>query len=106
MMALFARIDLLSAYWKGDASAQRQTLRVIDFMDEYVSPAPNREANSVAVQIWRPKLMHTSEPRYSCEEHTGKVYRWQLYWFEHLPRHQHYTFAETSDSKILSLGLV
>jgi hypothetical protein len=106
LMGLFARIDLLSAYWKGDAPAQGQTLRMIDFMDKYISPAPNREANSAAVQMWRHKLMHTSEPRYLLDEHTGKVYRWLLHWFEQLPRAQHYTFAETYDSKILNLGLV
>jgi hypothetical protein len=104
MMDLFARIDLLSAFWKGDASSQGQTLRMIEFMDRYLSP--NHEANSVAVQMWRHKLMHTSEPRYLHDDRTGKIYRWLLHWGEHLPSEQHYTFAETSDSRILNIGLI
>ena len=104
MMTLFARIDLLSAYWAGDASTKGQTLRMIDFMDKYMSS--NREANSVAVQMWRHKLMHTSEPRNLLDERTNKVYRWLLHWGERLPADQHYTFAETSDSRILNLGLL
>lgn len=104
MMGLFARIDLLSAYWKGDASSHGQTIRMIKFMDQYLSP--NHEANSVAVQMWRHKLMHTSEPRHLHDHHTGKIYRWLLHWGEHLPSHQHYTFAETSDSRILNIGLM
>ena len=50
--------------------------------------------------------MHTSEPRHLLDERTGKVYRWLLHWWEHLPPDQHYTFAETSNSKILNLALV
>jgi hypothetical protein len=33
MMATFARIDLLSAYWRGDAGSKGQTERIIDFAD-------------------------------------------------------------------------
>lgn len=104
MMAVFARIDLLSAYWKGNAASKDQTIRMIDFMDKYITD--DHEANSVAVQMWRHKLMHTSEPRYLLNERTGKLYRWLLHWWEHLPLEQHCTFAETSDSRILNLGLV
>ncbi len=104
MMALFARIDLLSGHWNGNAASKGQTERMIHFMDKYISH--NHEANSVTVQMWRHKLMHTSEPRYLLDERTGKSYRWLLHWWEHLPLEQHYTFVETSDSKILNLGLV
>ena len=104
MMTVFARIDLLSAYWKGNAASRDQTIRMIDFMDKYISH--DHEANSVAVQMWRHKLMHTSEPRYLLNERTGKFYGWLLHCWEHLPLEQHYTFAETSDSRILNLGLV
>lgn len=103
MMGLFARIDLLSACWKGSSSIG-QTVRMIEFMDRYLSP--NREANSVAVQMWRHKLMHTSEPRHLRDDRTGKIYRWLLHWGEHLPSDQHHSFAETSDSKILNIGLI
>ena len=54
MMAFFARVDLLSAYWKGNAASRDQTTRMIDFMDTYISR--DHEANSVAVQMWRHKL--------------------------------------------------
>lgn len=104
MMSVFARIDLLSAYWKGNTSPRGQTKRMVDFMDTYISP--NHEANSVAVKMWRHILMHTSEPHHVRNESTGKLYRWLLHWGEHLPPDQHYTFAETSDSKILNLGLI
>ena len=104
MMAVFSRIDLLSSYWKGDAGTRGQTPRMIHFMDKYISP--DHEANSVAVQMWRHKLMHTSEPRYLFNVRTGKYYGWLLHWWEHLPLEQHYTFTETSDSRILNLGLV
>ena len=104
MMGVFARIDLFSAHWKGDATSSSQTIRMADLMNTYIFS--DREANSVAVQIWRHKLMHTSEPRHLLDERTGKVYRWLLHWYEHLPRDQHYTFNETPNSKILNLGLV
>lgn len=103
-MAFSARTDLLSAYWRGSAAPRDQTIRMIDFMNQYVSG--DHKANSVAVQIWRHKLMHTSEPRFLLDERTGKVYRWLLHWWKHLPLSQHYTFADTSDSRVLSLGLV
>lgn len=102
MMTCFAHIDLLSAYWRGNKNGQ--TERMIAFMDKYISP--NREANSVAVQMWRHKLMHTAEPRFLTNQTTGKVYKWLLHWREHLPIEQHYIFQETSDSKILNIGLI
>lgn len=102
MTGLFARVDMASAYWKGNFDSQ--TLRMVGFMDLYVSS--NREANSVAVQMWRHKLMHTSQPRYLRNEKIGKTYRWLLHWWTHLPAEQHYTFVETSDSRILNIGLV
>ena len=104
MMGLFSRIDLLSAYWKGDASSSGQTARMIDFMDNYISP--DHEANSLSVQMWRHKLMHTSQPRYLFDERIGKTYKWLLHWGEHLPPDQHYRFTETGDSRILALGLI
>jgi hypothetical protein len=104
MMVCFSQIDLFSACWKGDSSSQGQTLRMIDFMEKYI--APNRETSSVAVQIWRHKLMHTGEPRYLLDDKSGRWYRWLLHWWEHLRPDQHFTFSDTSDSRILNLGLV
>ena len=104
MMTVFSLIDVLSTYWKGDASARGQTERMFDFMSTYLSP--HREANSVAIQMWRHKLMHTAQPRFLKNENTNKDYRWLLHWREHLPQEQHYTFVETGDSKILNIGLM
>jgi hypothetical protein len=104
MMAVFARFDLMSAYWKGDASSRGQTIRMTEFLNTFVRQEP--EANSLAVQVWRHKLMHTSEPRFLMNDSTGKVYRWLLHWHEHLPLEQHFTFVETLDSKILNIGLM
>ena len=58
-MGLFARMDLMSAYWRG--TFKDQSARMVSFMTTYVQP--DRMANSVAVQTWRHKLMHTAAPR-------------------------------------------
>lgn len=104
MMVTFARLDLLSAYWRGDAGSKGQTDRMIDFMDAFIQP--DREANAVAVQMWRHKLMHTGEPRYLHDSRTGRHYRWLLHWSHHLPRDQHFKFADSADSRILNLALL
>ena len=56
---------------------------MIDFMNKYISL--NREANSLAIQVWRHKLMHTAEPRFLADRTTGKTYKWLLHWKEQLP---------------------
>lgn len=104
MMLCFALIDLYSAYWKGNSSTEGQSQRMIEFMQKYL--LPDQEACSIAVQMWRHKLMHTGEPQYLLNKDTGKVYRWLLHWGEHLPAKQHFKFSETSDSRILKLGLL
>ncbi len=104
MMVLFSQIDLLSAHWRGDTSSRGQTKRMVDFMEQYMGF--EREVASVAVQMWRHKLMHTGEPRHLYDKRTGKVYRWLLHWGKHLPENLHCTFSETSDSRILNLGLL
>lgn len=102
MMECFSYIDLLSAYWKGNENDQ--TKRMLSFMNTYIRSAS--EENSVAIQVWRHKLMHTSRPRSLMNENTNKVYYWLLHWYEHLPEEQHFTFCETNDRKILNVGLV
>ena len=104
MMLCFASIDLFSTYWRGNASPNGQTKRMVNFMQTYLSP--NRESCNVAVQMWRHKLMHTGQPRFLVDERTGKTYRWLLHWWEHLPANQHFTFSETADSKVLNIGLI
>ena len=103
MMGVFARIDLVSAHWRGTYKGD-QTQRMVQFMDRYFGT--NHEANSVAVQMWRHKLMHTAQPRYLRDSEAGILYKWLLHWGSHLPQEQHFTFITTGDSKILNLGLV
>lgn len=102
MMRIFSFIDLLSAYWKGNDKVQ--TNRMIAFLDKYMRP--DHEANSVSVQMWRHKLMHTAQPRSLKDTKTRKTYYWLLHWYQHLPEEQHYTFSDTTDTRILNLGLV
>ena len=102
MMGVFARIDLVSAHWQGTYKGD-QTQRMIQFMDRYFGT--NHEANSVAVQMWRHKLMHTAQPRYLRDSETGILYQWLLHWESELPQEQHFTFTITADSRILNLRL-
>jgi len=105
IMRCFSLIDLFSAYWQGNSPSKGQTQRMINFMQKYL--IKDREICSVAVQIWRHKLMHTAHPRGLIDERTNKIYRWLLQWGQdHLPYEQHFTFSETSDSKILNIGLM
>ena len=105
MMWCFSFIDLLSSCWMGDASddTKKQPERMIEFIKKYMDK-PHFES-SVAVQIWRNKLMHTSEPRQLHHEKTGKVYGWLLHWGDELPRNQHFTFSEWRKSVNLNLSL-
>lgn len=108
MMLCFAWIDLLSSYWDGGAE-RSQNLRMLNFMDRYISPhrKARREVHNVAVQCWRHKLMHTTEPRRLREASTGVEYDWLLHWWTDLPADQHYTFQHGSTNrKILNMGLI
>ena len=103
MMGVFARIDLASAHWRG--SYKNQSCRMIAFMDEYFGT--DHEANSVAMQICRNKLMHTAKPRYLHHPKSRIHYEWLLHWWEHLPKENHFTFDDSADPRrILNLGLV
>ncbi len=102
MMVVFSKIDLLSACWRGSES--KQTKRMIDFLDKYLDSS--HEAHSVAVQVWRHKLMHTGKPRALHDRAQGRRYYWLLHWREHLPREQHFTFTDCLDSRNLNLALV
>ncbi len=102
MMEAFSFIDLLSAYWKGNENDQ--TKRMIHFMDKYIRNAT--EENSVSIQVWRHKLMHTTRPRALINTKSNKQYYWLLHWYEHLPEDHHFKFNETTDLKILNIGLV
>ena len=98
---LFARVDLLSAYWRG--SARDRVERMVAFLDEYFPYEP--EAHSVAAQVWRHQAMPTGEPHGLYDRGTGRSYLWVLYWGEDLPPGEHFRFHEATGSRILSLGL-
>jgi hypothetical protein len=74
MMGVFSFLDLLSYYWSGRELGQ--TTRMVEFMEKYINS--NREAHSIAVQIWRHKLMHTSRPRALRDQKTGMTLYWLL----------------------------
>lgn len=100
MMGVFARIDLMSAYWRG--TFRDQSVRMVSFMTTYIQP--DRTANSVAVQTWRHKLMHTAAPRELRDPHGGPPYRWLLHWGDdHLPRDHHFQFQPGNHNLNLSL---
>ncbi len=67
-----------------------------------------RRANSLAVQVWRHKLMHTSSPRELCDHESGVTFRWLLHWGDdHLPREHHFKFQPGGSILNLSLfGLI
>lgn len=100
MMGVFARLDLMSAYWRG--TFKDQSTRMVSFMTAYVQP--DRIANSVSVQVWRHKLMHTAAPRELKDPNGGAPYRWLLHWGDdHLPRNQHFQFQPGNNNLNLSL---
>lgn len=104
IMGLLARIDLASAHWMGNE--KDQSIRMVDFMTKYMNR--DRRVNSVLVQVWRHKLMHTASPRVLVDRQRGLTYRWLLHWGdEHLPREQHLRFQPNGEIVNLSLfGLI
>jgi len=101
MMNVFSRIDLLSSYWQGNDS--HQTPRMISFMDKYFHT--EHEENSLAIQLWRHKLMHTSQPRYLIDSNDIS-YIYLLHWGSALPKDQHFTLTKSSSSVKLNLAVI
>jgi hypothetical protein len=104
IMGLFARVDLMSAYWRG--SFANQSVRMVDFLSHFMQP--DRTINSILIQVWRHKLMHTASPREVRDPDAGRTYRWLLHWGdEHLPRNQHLTFQQNGENLNMTLtGLI
>jgi hypothetical protein len=102
MLGVFSRIDLASAYWRG-GDAGNQTKRMAEFMHRFIGRP--RHLCSVAVQMWRHTLVHTSEPRPLHNPKTGEIYRYLLHWGKHLPEPQHFTLTDNAAERILNLGL-
>ncbi len=105
MMTCFAYVDLFSSYWKGNDS--NQTPRMIEFMVKYLGLG--RLESELAVQVWRHKLMHTSEPRWLAGTKTGTEYGWLLHWStDQLPREEHFSWQVPGSGRkqVLQLNLL
>lgn len=103
IMACFSIIDLASQYCEGRTG--NATHRICSFMDQYISS--NREANDVAIQMWRHSLMHTGKPRVLCDTRTSVRYNWLLHWSpEKLAPLTHFSFQNDGQCKTLNLTLL
>ena len=103
MMWSFAFIDLLSGYWTGTTSQHGQTDRMLGFIERYLKK-PRREA-SIAIKMWRHKLMHTALPRILRDSNTGKSYSYLLHWADQLQIGQHFTLSPNIEGENLNLSL-
>lgn len=73
----FATLDFFSSYWAGwneGGKGRNQTDRMVSFSEHFLS-YPRKEAQ-IAVNIWRHKLMHTSQPRVVTNADTDERYLW------------------------------
>jgi hypothetical protein len=99
MMSGFSKLDLYSKLWDGGATRE-QTPRMRAFLARYLPRDPL--ADSVAIQLWRHTLMHTSRPR-RLRDSTGREYSYLLHWgAPELSRGDHY---RVSGSNKLDFGL-
>lgn len=99
VMAGFARLDLYSRLWNGDAT-KGQTPRMRDFLKCYLPRDPL--ADALAIQLWRHTLMHTSRPR-RLRDQSGREYSYLLHWGSpELSRAHHY---QVSGGNKLDFGL-
>jgi hypothetical protein len=105
LMDVFAHVDLLSAYWRGNNGSGGQFARMSDFIVAYMWP--DRDAARNAVRQWRHALMHTGRPRLIHSKATGVDYYWLLHWGEpHLPRDHHARFQVSPGRHVLNVGLL
>ena len=75
----FATLDFFSSYWAGWNEGRKdrnQTDRMVSFSERFLSY--KRKEAQIAVNIWRHKLMHTSEPRVVENADTGERYVWSI----------------------------
>jgi len=102
---VFGFIDVLSAYWEGN-DRRNQSQRMVDFMEKYMGP--NRRAHSVAVQIWRHKLVHTALPRDLRDSTTGKTMHYMIQWHETQmhPEQPHYTIVAFGRDEVFNLACI
>jgi hypothetical protein len=80
-MYCFATVDYFSSFWRGwnktdPTGTENQTQRMEAFLNTYLL-YPKKEAR-LAIDFWRHKLMHTSEPRVLKSKPPAKeVYHWR-----------------------------
>jgi hypothetical protein len=101
MMAVLAHVDLASTYWQDRRGSQ--TDRMEGFLRKYL--LMEAEGAEVLVQMWRHDLMHQAKPR-PIRIDNNKVYYWLLQWGEHLPREQHLTFSDSTQMRVLNVGML
>lgn len=103
LMYCFATVDYFSSLWRGwnksDPKKDRyQTPRMTDFLVAFLL-YPKKEAR-LAIELWRHKLMHTSEPRrLGSKPPETKVYEWQA--GIGLPNHMRLQEAGTPEHSFL-----
>jgi len=104
MHRTFGFIDAASSYWKGNDA--NQSPRMVDFMEKYLSP--NRRANSVAVQVWRHKLVHTGLPRNLRDSATGRTMHYMIQWHESQmqPEQPHYSIVSFGRDEVFNLACI
>jgi hypothetical protein len=106
MHRVFGFIDVLSSYWIGNDNKKDQSRRMVDFMERYLGP--NRRAHSVAVQIWRHKLVHTALPRSLHDSITGRTMHYMIQWHESQmhPEQPHYTIVAFGRDEVFNLACI
>ena len=104
MHRAFGMIDALSSYLVGNDS--KQSPRMVSFMEKYLGP--NRRAHSVAVQIWRHKLVHTALPRRLHDTASGKTMHYMIQWHESQmhPQQPHYTIVDFGQDEVFNVACI
>ena len=76
VMYCFATLDYFASHRFGTAASKGQTQRMTSYLVDYF--AYGQIESYLAVNIWRHKLMHTSEPRKVRDRDTGTVFGWRI----------------------------
>ncbi len=79
VMYCMATLDLFSGLWAGwsdsknrKSDTRSQTQRMVDFLTTFMGYPVNK--SSIMIQMYRHKLMHTSEARQLLNSTTGEIY--------------------------------
>jgi len=104
MHRAFGAIDAIFSYWRGNDA--NQSPRMVDFMENYINS--NRRAHSVAVQVWRHKLVHTALPRNLHDSATGRTMHYMIQWHESQmqPGQPHYSIVSFGRDEVFNLACI